>query len=68
MNQMMYCVTVLSVIAMLVIEFGGAFLIGLIVFYLAAGFFCCLFHHRIYKCLLHHEMAVILGGSRQDDK
>ena len=24
MNQMMYCVTVLSVIAMLIIEFGGA--------------------------------------------
>lgn len=43
MNQMMYCVTVLSVIAMLVIEFGGAFLIGLIVFYLAAGFFVVYF-------------------------
>lgn len=43
MNQMMYCVTVLSVIAMLVIEFGGAFIIGLIVFYLAAGFFVVYF-------------------------
>lgn len=43
MNQIMYCVTVLSVIAMLVIEFGGAFIIGLIVFYLAAGFFVIYF-------------------------
>ena len=43
MNQMMYCVTVLSVIAMLIIEFGGAFIIGLIVFYLAAGFFVVYF-------------------------
>ena len=43
MNQMMYCVTALSVIAMLVIEFGGAFIIGLIVFYLAAGFFVVYF-------------------------
>lgn len=43
MNQIMYCVTVLSVIAMLVIEFGGAFIIGLIVFYLAAGFFVVYF-------------------------
>ena len=41
MNQMMYCVTVLSV--MLIIEFGGAFIIGLIVFYLAAGFFVVYF-------------------------
>ena len=38
MNQMMYCVT-----AMLIIEFGGAFIIGLIVFYLAAGFFVVYF-------------------------
>ncbi len=43
MNQMMYCVTVLSVIAMLIIAFGGAFIIGLIVFYLAAGFFVVYF-------------------------
>lgn len=43
MNQMMYCVTVLSVIAMLIIEFGGTFIIGLIVFYLAAGFFAVYF-------------------------
>lgn len=43
MNQMMYCVTVLSVIAMLIIEFGGAFIIGLIVIYLAAGFFVVYF-------------------------
>lgn len=43
MNQMMYCVTVLSVIAMLIIEFGGTFIIGLIVFYLAAGFFVVYF-------------------------
>lgn len=43
MNQMVYCVTVLSVIAMLIIEFGGAFIIGLIVFYLAAGFFVVYF-------------------------
>ncbi len=43
MNQMMYCVTALSVIAMLIIEFGGAFIIGLIVFYLAAGFFVVYF-------------------------
>lgn len=43
MNQMMYCVTALSVIAMLIIEFGGAFIIGLSVFYLAAGFFVVYF-------------------------
>ena len=57
MNQMMYCVTVLSVIAMLIIEFGGAFIIGLIVFYLAAGFFVVYFTTGFinvsYGCLLY---------------
>lgn len=43
MNIIMYCVTLLSVICVLVIESGGPFLIGLIVFYLSAGFFVVFF-------------------------
>lgn len=43
MHIIMYCITLLSVICVLVIEAGGSFMIGLIVFYLAAGFFVVYF-------------------------
>lgn len=43
MNIMMYCVTLLSTLCAVVIALGGPFLIGLIVFYLSAGFFVVFF-------------------------
>lgn len=43
MNIIMYCVTLLSTICVLVIVSGGSFLVGLIVFYLSAGFFVVFF-------------------------
>ncbi|MGN0153895.1 MAG: helix-turn-helix transcriptional regulator [Lachnospiraceae bacterium] len=43
MHIIMYCITLLSVICVLVIETGGPFLVGLIVFYLSAGFFVVFF-------------------------
>lgn len=38
MTMMMYCVMLMSVICVVVLKLGGPFLIGLIVFYLSAGF------------------------------
>ena len=43
MDIIMYCVTLLSTICVVVIELGGPFLAGLIVFYLSAGFFAIYF-------------------------
>lgn len=43
MHIIMYCVTLLSTICVLVIEAGGSFVMGLLVFYLAAGFFSVYF-------------------------
>ena len=42
-NILMYCVTVLSVLCIVVLENGGPFLAGLVVFYLSAGFFVVFF-------------------------
>lgn len=42
-NVLMYCVTVLSVLCIVVLENGGPFLAGLVVFYLSAGFFVVFF-------------------------
>lgn len=43
MDIIMYCMTLLSTICVVVIELGGPFLAGLIVFYLSAGFFVVYF-------------------------
>lgn len=43
MSIIMYCVVVLSTICAVVIQLGGSFLIGLIVFYFSAGFFVVYF-------------------------
>ena len=43
MTVIMYCVTLLSTICVVVIQMGGSFLAGLIVFYLSAGFFVVFF-------------------------
>lgn len=43
MKLIMYCITMLSVISVIITEFGDSFLIGLIVFYLSAGFFVVFF-------------------------
>ena len=44
MAMMMYCVMLMSVICVVVLKLGGPFLIGLIVFYLSAGFFVVFFN------------------------
>lgn len=43
MSVIMYCVTLLSTICVVVIQMGGPFPAGLIVFYLSAGFFVVFF-------------------------
>lgn len=43
MNIIMYCVTLLSTACVVVIELGGTFIMGLVVFYLSAGFFVVYF-------------------------
>ena len=43
MYIIMYCITLLSTICVVVTEFGGPFMAGLIAFYLSAGFFVVFF-------------------------
>ena len=42
-NILMYCMTVLSAFCIVVLENGGPFFAGLVVFYLSAGFFVVFF-------------------------
>ena len=43
MSIIMYCVMLLSTVCVVMIQFGGPFLVGLVVFYLSAGFFAVYF-------------------------
>lgn len=56
MNLIMYCITLLSTACVVVLELGGPFLAGLIVFYLSAGFFVVYFTGSFIK--LSYEMKL----------
>lgn len=43
MDLIMYCIMMLSTLCIFVIYFGGSFLVGLLVFYISAGFFAVYF-------------------------
>lgn len=43
MNLIMYCIMMLSTLCVAILQLGGSFLIGLIVFYLSSGFFVVFF-------------------------
>ena len=53
MTLMMYCVMVLSVLCVIVLRWGGPFLTGVAVAYVASGFFCRVFYHQFFgaRCL-----------------
>lgn len=44
MTLMMYCVMVLSVLCVIVLRWGGPFLTGVAVAYVASGFLSCFYH------------------------
>ena len=62
MNMMMYCVMLLSVVCVAVLKLGGPFLIGLIVFYLSAGFFAVFFTTSFLDFSRYMEMPELWAG------
>ncbi|MGN0290564.1 MAG: helix-turn-helix transcriptional regulator [Lachnospiraceae bacterium] len=62
MNMMMYCVTLLSTICVIIIEMGGPFLVGLMVFYLSAGFFVVFFSTAFMELSYHMSIPQLWAG------
>ena len=58
----MYCVMVLSTICIAVLEFSGSFLVGLVVFYLSAGFFAVFFTSGSMEISRHRKMPELWAG------
>ncbi len=61
-NILMYCVTVLSVLCIVVLENGGPFLAGLIVFYLSAGFFVVFFTINFVRISARMKCSKLWAG------
>lgn len=62
MSMIMYCVTLLSTICVVVIEMGGPFLTGLVVFYLSAGFFVVFFTVGFMDLARHMRIPAFWAG------
>lgn len=62
MNIIMYCVTLLSVICVLLIVSGNFYLTGLLVFYLSAGFFAVYFTTSFMEYSLHTRHPAFWAG------
>lgn len=62
MDMSMYFVTVLSVIAVLVLTMGGSFLIGLMMFYLSAGFFVVFFMTSFMDISVYSKYPEYIAG------
>lgn len=62
MPAIMYIITILSVIAIIIIKLGGSFVIGLIVFYVSAGFFVIFFMTAFMDISFYTEKPKLFAG------
>lgn len=62
MGLVMYCVMVLSTICIVVLKLAGPFLVGLIVFYLSAGFFAVFFTSSFMELSSHMKIPELWAG------
>lgn len=62
MGLIMYCIMILSTICIVVLKFAGPFLVGLIVFYLSAGFFAVFFTSGFMELSRHMKIPELWAG------
>ena len=62
MGLVMYCVMMLSVMSIVVLNLGGPFLIGLVVFYLSSGFFVVFFTTGFMELSRHMRLPSLWAG------
>lgn len=62
MDMIMYCVMILSTICVAILQLGGSFLIGLIVFYLSSGFFVVFFTASFMELSCYMKLPELWAG------
>ena len=62
MGMIMYCVMILSATCLVVLQFAGPFTVGLIIFYLSAGFFVVFFTSSFMEIARYTKMPELWAG------
>lgn len=62
MSIIMYCVMILSTVSLVILQFAGPFTIGLIVFYLSAGFFAVFFTASFMEIARYTKTTALWAG------
>lgn len=62
MGRMMYLISILAVICIVVLSFDGPFLVGLIMFYISAGFFVVYFMSSFMDMSVHSRKPKLWAG------
>lgn len=62
MGLIMYCVMMMSVLSIVVLNLGAPFLIGLVVFYLSSGFFVVFFTASFMELSRHMRLPSLWAG------
>ncbi|WP_177916889.1 helix-turn-helix transcriptional regulator [uncultured Eubacterium sp.] len=62
MSVIMYCVMILSTACLVVLQFAGPFMIGLIIFYLSAGFFAVFFTSSFMEMARYTKSPELWAG------
>lgn len=62
MNIIMYCVTLLSTVCVVVTELSDSFLVGLIIFYMSAGFFVVFFSTAFIDLSYYMKLPQLWAG------
>lgn len=62
MGLIMYCIMILSTISIVILKLTGSFLVGLIVFYLSAGFFAVFFTSGFMELARHMRIPALWAG------
>ena len=62
MSMIMYCVMILSTTCLVILQFAGPFTVGLIIFYLSAGFFAVFFTASFMEIARYTKMPELWAG------
>lgn len=62
MSMIMYCIMILSTTCLVVIQFAGPFTVGLIIFYLSAGFFAVFFTASFMEIARYTRVPQLWAG------
>ncbi len=62
MSMIMYCVMILSTICLVILRFAGPIMLGLVIFYLSAGFFVVFFTASFMEIARYSKTPELLSG------